>query len=280
MHELRRLTAGTGHDDAFSEERTIVKPVHGASQVYHIPDDEDSRRLDPELLHIFCRFFKCRGIGLLVRARPPAYKCCRCLTRASVLHQLGGNHRGMADAHQEDQCIDTACQLVPVNGRLVFRRIFMSGNDGEGCCHTAMCDRNARIGRRRDGARDAGYFFERHAMCAEYLDLFPAASEDEGVTAFEAGNDLPRLAFFGQKLADLMLLHGVTACFFPDINVFVARLRISQKTRIRQIIADDNIGFFQAALALQCQKFRISRTSSDQIYFPFFHRNLLVFVSG
>lgn len=26
-------------------------------------------------------------------------------------------------------------------------------------------------------------------MCAEYLDFLPAASEDEGVTAFEAGND-------------------------------------------------------------------------------------------
>lgn len=107
-------------------------------------------------------------------------------------------------------------------------------------------------------------------MCAEYLDFLPAASEDEGVTAFEAGNDLPRLAFFGQKLADLMLLHGVTACFFPDINVFVARLRISQKTRIRQIIADDNIGFFQQRLPFNVKSSGSPGPAPIKYTFPFF----------
>ena len=70
---------------------------------------------------------------------------------------------------------------------------------------------DARIGRARDGAGDAGNFLERHARVQQFLGLFAAPAEDVGVAALEPGDDF---AFFGFSMMSL-LMPSCGSAWFP-----------------------------------------------------------------
>ena len=262
-HQPGSLAPGTGDNDSFSKERTVVKPPHFFSQLHHIAYHKDSRRLDSHVDYIFRCLSQGGGICFLVGTGAPANKSSRRIGASSILHKLGSNESSMAYAHKENKGIHAAGQFVPVNGGLVLIGILMAGNDRKGSSHAAMGDRNACIGRGRNGTCNAGHFFKIHARFPEYFDFLSSPAENEGIPAFETGHNLPFLSLFRQEKADFMLLHGVTSGLFAHVHILRIRPGVPKEPLVRQVVTYDDVRFFQAPLPFQCQKFRISGTCTD-----------------
>lgn len=79
---------------------------------------------------------------------------------------------------------------------------------------------DARIGRARDGAGDAGDFLERHARVQQFLGLFAAPAEDVGVAALEPGDDFAFFGFFYDELVDAVLRERMVSGDLADVNAF------------------------------------------------------------
>ena len=263
IHQAGGLGAGTGDDDSFPKEGTVVKPAHFFSELYHIPHHEYRRRLDVHFFHILRCPSQGGGIGFLIGTGAPADEGGRRIGASSVLHELGGNESRMAYAHEENEGIHAAGQFIPVNGRFVLGWVLMARNHRKGRSHAAMGDGNARIGRRRNGAGNAGHLFEGDAGLTEHLDFLSPSAENEGIPAFETGHNLPFLSLFRQKEADFMLLHGMAAGLLAYVHIFSVRAGVAEEPPVRQVVSHNDIRFLQAPLSLQCQKFRISGACAD-----------------
>jgi hypothetical protein len=68
---------------------------------------------------------------------------------------------------------------------LVFLFLLVAGDEREAGVEVPVRDGDARVRRRRDGGGDAGDDFEGDANFRQRFALFPAAAEDERVTALE-----------------------------------------------------------------------------------------------
>ncbi len=114
-----------------------------------------------------------------------------------------GVHMGLEvrHAHQHHESF-RAAEGRPIDvliGRLV------ASNDGEAGGDAAVGDGDAGVGGSGEGGSDAGNNLERHAPRAQVVGLFPTASEDEGVAAFQAADDMPGRALLGEDLVDFVL---------------------------------------------------------------------------
>ena len=76
------------------------------------------------------------------------------------------------------------------------------------------------IGRRGDSRCDTWYDFKGNAFIDQDFDLLAATAEDEGITAFQAGNHMALGCFVRQQSIDAALGEGVVAPFFAYINAF------------------------------------------------------------
>ena len=106
-------------------------------------------------------------------------------------------------AAERDSSLQTTAPRVLVVG-------LVAGREGDGACRPAVRQRDARIGRRRDGGGDAGDDDEGDAGVDERFGLFAAAAEDEGIAALQAHHDLPLPGALDEERVELLLIEPVT----------------------------------------------------------------------
>ena len=97
---------------------------------------------------------------------------------------------------------------------------------------------NARVGRGRHRAADAGHFLKRHACGHKLFGLFAAAPENIGVTALEPGHHLALAGLGHQQGVDLILGQGVVARHLAHINFFRVWPDVVQQSLVGQGVVD------------------------------------------
>ncbi len=105
----------------------------------------------------------------------------------------------------------------------------MRGDNREVLRDAAMRDRDARVGRDRDRAGDAGYDLERHAGPDAGQRFFAAAAEHERVAALEPDHALAGQRPGDDELVDLRLGQVVCVRLLARVDDLDVRVKLSQQ---------------------------------------------------
>lgn len=111
----------------------------------------------------------------------------------------------VVDAHVDDDGFGALGDRGPVDGGAVFFDAFVSGDEGDAGAVVAVGEGDACVGGGGDAGGDAGDDLDGDACLGEVLEFFAAASEDEGVAAFEADDVLVLVGFLDEELGGVLL---------------------------------------------------------------------------
>ena len=163
------LLAGTGDHDAAAVQRTLFEPaqlvMQGADLAHH-----DDRGIAEFVVH--------GGLGqggdsghqaALVGRGAAVDQGGRGVGIHARVQQVPGDVGQVLHAHDEDQGGGAGGQGLPVVHGTGLVRVLVAGDDGHRRGEVAVGQRDARIGRGRDGAADAGHFLKGHAGGQQFL---------------------------------------------------------------------------------------------------------------
>ncbi len=105
--------------------------------------------------------------------------------------------------------------------------------------------RNAGVGRSGDGRGYARDDFKRNAGLGQLLRFFSPPTEDKGIPALQADDDLPFPGLGDDQGVDFFLREGVVAPLFPDVDLFRTGFGRVQQLLVRQIVVDHHVRFPQ-----------------------------------
>ena len=274
--ELGRLLAGAGDDDALAGQRPHVVPAQRLAQRHHIAHNGDGGRLKlrlPDLLHDVPQ--RPRQRLLPPRPRPPAHQGHGGGWVTPIVHQLKRNLLQVLHAHQKQQRVGGVGNFVPpaASFRLAGRarprlaRVvpLMPRDDGKRRSKVTVRHRDARIGRRGDGRRDAGDDNEGDAALPQVLRLLAAAPEHERVAALQPRHALPLLRPLGEQGIDVILPHGVPVRLLADVDALGVGPGIFEQRRVRQPVIHHDIGGLEGLHAADRDQFRVARSGPDEL---------------
>ena len=128
-----------------------------------------------------------------------------------------------------------------------------------------MGDRDAGIGRNRDGRRDARNDLEGNPGLGHRLGFFSAPAEHKGIAALQPDHGLTGARLFDHQAVDVFLGTVLPAPPTSHIDTLRLRTRVVQQRRVGQVVIEHHIGLLQAFLPAQGQQFRVSRPRTDKI---------------
>ncbi len=168
--------------------------------------------------------------------------------------------------HQDHERAAGPGERVPVDVGAVLGGILVTGHDREVRRHAAVRHRDARVGGRRDRARDAGDDLERHAGRDARFGFLAAASEHERVAALQAHDRAGRRAARDEQGVDLVLAERGAAGRLADVDELSAGPGELEERRGRQPVVDDDVGGAQQELPAAGQQARIPRPGADEVH--------------
>src|ERR1700677_3128528 len=107
----------------------------------------------------------------------------------------------------------------------------MSGDETHAVGMIAVGERDAGIRGAAVGRRDAGNHRKRYSRLRECLELFPAATKNERVAAFESHHAAPAAGMLDQQLVDRFLRRSAAAGRLADADSFGVPPRIIEYRR-------------------------------------------------
>ncbi len=134
--------------------------------------------------------------------------------------ELGEDVGEVVDAHVDDDGFGALTDRAPVEVGAIFFAGFVSGDEGDAGAVVAVGEGDACVGGGSDAGGDAGDDFDGDACLGEVLEFFAAASEDEGVAAFESDDVLVLVGFLDEELGGVFLFEGVLAFAFSGVDFF------------------------------------------------------------
>lgn len=170
-----------------------------------------------------------------------------------MFEQARGDVIELAHAHVERQGLLVAGQAGPVQGVLVGAAV--GGDHAHRLRMVAMRQGHAGIGGAGQRRGDARHDLVRHAVRAQVFQFFAAASEDEGIAAFQA-HHAPAGARLGQHEGVDARLGGVVA-FAGQLahgHAFSVAARQRQHALADQAVVQDDVGFIERAQRLERQQ--------------------------
>ena len=105
---------------------------------------------------------------------------------AAFIDQLAANLRQVLHPHEKDQGAGVFAQGLPGDGAGFLGGVFVAGDEGHQGGVAPVGHGDAGIGRHRHRRGHAGDDLKGDARLGQFLGLFAAAAEDEGVAALEA----------------------------------------------------------------------------------------------
>lgn len=180
-----------------------------------------------------------------------------------MFEQARGDVIELAHAHVERQGLLVAGQAGPVQGVLVGAAV--GGDHAHRLRMVAMRQGDAGIGGAGQRRGDAGHDLVRHVVRAQVFQLFAAASEDEGVAAFQA-HHAPAGARLGQHEGVDARLGGVVvfAGQLAHGHAFSVAARQRQHALADQAVVQDDVGFIERAQRLERQQAGVARARAHQ----------------
>src|SRR3989442_9961333 len=133
----------------------------------------------------------------------------------------------------------------------------------------AVRERDAGVGRYREGRRHAGNDLERHLRPAERLRLLRAAAEEEGIAVLQAHDGLPGARALHQQRLDGLLARPVAVVVrAAECDHLRPGADEVEQTRADQAVVHDDVGRCEAALAAPGEEARIAGPRSHQVDAP------------
>lgn len=170
----------------------------------------------------------------------------------------------MLQCHIENQ------HLCPVGERLPVQIVgdrageIVAGHKGDGGGGGAMGHRNAGIGKPAHSGRDSGDHPERYIGSNQRQGLFTAASEQEGVSPFQAQHLAPCAGERDQPCRDVRLPGGRLAAAFSGIDQLGIRTGQCQDTLVYQSVMYYRIGALQRMQGTHGQQGRVTGAGPDE----------------
>ena len=131
----------------------------------------------------------------------------------------------------------------------------------------AMGERDAGIGRARDGGGDAWDDFERDAVRAQHFEFFAAAAEHEGIAALQPHHALAGRGVFDQQVMDACLGGVVVAAdALADLDQLGVAMRQRQHIGADQAVVEDHVGLGERARGMQGEQARIAGAGTHQAH--------------
>ena len=130
----------------------------------------------------------------------------------------------------------------------------MAGDEGDGVVDVAMRDGNARIAQTADPGGDAGHDAEGNTGLDQRQRFFPAASEDEGIAAFQTQDALARPGQFHQTRGDVPLFRARLAATLAGIFQRGAGIGEFENGFVHQRVIDHMIGLAQRIQGMKREK--------------------------
>ena len=201
--QLARLLAGAGDDDRAAEERPLLEPRE--VERGDVADDDRARRLARRR----------RRSSRAWRAPCADRGACRCAPRrpaCSASRPPSTSRCAISPIVPAPMRITSvppdARERVPVDVGAALRRVLVPGDHGEVRRHAAVRDRDARVRRRADRARDARHDLERDAGGrAAPRPLRRRARTRTGRRPSAARRSLPVRPALDEQRVDLVLGH-------------------------------------------------------------------------
>ena len=133
-----------------------------------------------------------------------------------------------------------------------------------------MRQRDARVGRHRDGRRDAGHHLEGNARALERQGLLAAATEHERVAALEP-HDPPAASRVGhEERGDPLLRQRVAARGLAGEDA-AGPGRLVEQAGVHQAVIDDDVGAPQEVEAAHRDEPGVARAGADERYRAYAH---------
>ncbi|MNF45580.1 hypothetical protein D3C84_267210 [compost metagenome] len=130
----------------------------------------------------------------------------------------------------------------------------------------AVSQRNTCIGGTTGRSGDARHHLEGNAFGSQFLDLFPAPTEDERIPPFQAQHALALLRQVHQLAIDLLLRQGMLATALANIDALgIAPAHIDDRRR-NQSIVEHHIGLLHQAQGTEGQQVGIAGAGADQVH--------------
>ena len=133
---------------------------------------------------------------------------------------------------------------------------------------------NAGIGRHGSGRGDPRNNFKRDIGRYQLLRLFTASTEQQRVTTLEPGDDFAVCSMLPHEFMNGLLRNGSAPPPFSGVEQGGFGPDIIQQAHIHQIVVDNNIRLFEAALTFEGQQSGVARPGSNQVYLPSRHISL------
>ena len=176
---------GPGDEDPATEQRQLLEPAEPIAERHHGADDDEGRRRHSRRADAGRELGQGGGDRLLLAVRGPLDDRGRRRRVLAGSQEMKDDPLEPRHPHVDDQRPGEAGQGVPVEGRLVLRRVLVAGHDRDAAGMGSMRQRNAGKRRRPESRGHAGDDFKRDAGRLENLRLLAAPAEDRRIAAFE-----------------------------------------------------------------------------------------------
>ena len=127
-----------------------------------------------------------------------------------------------------------------------------------------MGQRNAERSGRADAGGDAGDYLHLDIRGAQRLQLLAAATENEGIAAFQPRHDLALPCVLHQQALDEFLRRVLTAAALADLDDLGARARMRQAPPAHQVVDQHDVGDAECPRRLERHQLRVARSCADE----------------
>ena len=141
------------------------------------------------------------------------------------------------------------------------------GFDSHGAGDAPAGQRDSGEGRASVCGGDSGDDLKRNSFARQRLGFFAAASEDEGVAAFQPGDEFAVAGALDQGGGYLHLGLHFARAGFADKNLFGVASREVQNAARNQSVVEDDIGLLQKAQRFKGHQFGIAGSGADEKHF-------------
>ena len=260
-----RLGAGAGDDHGTSGERASGRPRDPPGERRGLTDHDHGRRTQPPGGHLTRDGGEGRREDLLLGKRAVSHDRDRLVGRTSCGHQRVGDAPEAPHRHEQHERSGHARQRRPVGLLAGLVRVLVAGDDREPGRDGAMRDRDARVGGRGDGARDARDDLERDPGGGEHLGLLAAAAEDERVATFQPHDRRGRACGVDERRVDLVLRHRDPPGRLPGVHQ--ARVGPAERKQRRgpEAIVHDDVGPREQLASTHREQARIAGPGADEV---------------
>ena len=193
----------------------------------------------------------------------PGHQGYRRFTGTAVFHELCADLPQAHQPHVEHHRFRFTDQMLPVQ---IHRAVFaVAGDEAHGLGMVPVGQRYAGVGRTTTGGGDTRHHLKVDALGHDQVDFLSAATEDEGVPAFQPTDLLALFGVVNQQFVDVVLWQGVLVTGLAHVD----QLRIPpgqiHDALSYQTVIEDHIGFLQQAQGAEGQQVRVAGTGPHQV---------------